>query len=192
MTKKSIAAAAMTVATVLAGGAAVAGGMAEPVSAPAPVVAAPDVMADTDWSGAYVGLSFGTGTADNSFDEFDLETTGLHAGYRLDRGALVLGGELAYAIQAIEGETEDQTSIRLKGIVGYDAGKFLPYAVVGVSSLAFDEETGSGLILGAGAAYKVTDSLEIGLEYTVETSDDLFDTAEVTLTDISLRASYAF
>lgn len=167
---------------------AVAGGLADPVDPPA----TPPAVAETDWTGPYAGLSFGTGTANNSFSDFEMETIGGHLGYRFDLGQYVAGGELQYVQQGIEGETVDQTSLRLKGTIGYDLGQFLPYALVGVSSLEFDEESGSGVLYGIGVDYAISDRFSIGGEWVTETSDDLFDSGDVELQDLALRATFNF
>ena len=55
-----------------------------------------------DWSGAYVGLSYGFASGDYSFtsapirDMDDRSLTQLFGGYQVQRGALVYGGELAF------------------------------------------------------------------------------------------------
>ena len=75
-----------------------------------PTVVADDPMPDAmaapaaahDWSGPYVGLSYGRTSADidfsttGAFDFNDGKAAGLYAGYLFQRGQLVYGGELAF------------------------------------------------------------------------------------------------
>lgn len=92
---------------------------------------------------------------------------GLHIGYMYDIGNLVLGAELDYdqinfdeLSGSIQGVTvsenvdgEDGTIARLKGRVGYNAGRFLPYATAGVARLDVDSEDTNGTFYGAGVAF---------------------------------------
>jgi opacity protein-like surface antigen len=68
------------------------------------VIAPPPTSTVTDWSGAYVGLSYGFASGDYSFTQLngvnrdmdDGSLTQLFGGYQVQRGALVYGGELAF------------------------------------------------------------------------------------------------
>ncbi len=181
---------ALAIAAALSGGAAFAGGLAESAAPSAGPVAPAAPVAD--WSGGYAGLSFGAGTATDSAADHDLSVLGAHGGYRVDTGPLVYGGELQYARQDIDTAASEQTSLRLKGAVGYDAGRLLPYVVVGLSSLAYEDDSGSGTLYGLGADFAVSDRVTVGAEYLMETSEDLFAGQEVEASDVSLRASFNF
>ena len=78
---------------------ALAGGptIVEPDPMPAAMAAPVEVH---DWSGAYVGLSYGRTNNDLTldsmpFDANDGTTTGFFAGYLMQRGNFVYGGELS-------------------------------------------------------------------------------------------------
>ncbi|NHB77670.1 outer membrane protein [Rhodobacter calidifons] len=181
---------------VLSAGAAQAGG---PVAVPAdPVVAAPAAAAGYDWTGFYVGLSAMSGDFRNSVGgTSDTNGFGLQAGYLRDFGNLVLGGELAYAkIDYDDFASTESTSTRLKLIGGYGAGRFMPYAFVGLSSakvtgplVASDTMTNYGL----GAKVAVTQRIAVGLEYLVEDKNDFDGTGlDIKLKEIALRVDYRF
>lgn len=96
---------------------------------------------------------------------------GLRAGYQYDFGQLVLGGEvnrqLDPALIARSSAAIEETR-RLKARIGYDAGAWLPYAVVGYSwqdtsdrSSSFNDE---GASYGIGAAYQINDWVVLGTE----------------------------
>ncbi|MEJ6812898.1 MAG: hypothetical protein QNK87_01360 [Octadecabacter sp.] len=83
--------------------AAKAGNLSEPISRSIVPTLAP-TSTTTDWSGAYVGLSYGFASGDYDFtllngdtrDMDDGSLTQLFGGYQVQRGALVYGGELAF------------------------------------------------------------------------------------------------
>jgi len=87
--------------------AATAGGLADPVMAPAPApiaVAPAPMMASADWTGFYIGGSVGTSdvnVADG--DDIDASNYGIQAGYLYDLGAVVLGGEIDYDKLDVDG-----------------------------------------------------------------------------------------
>jgi outer membrane immunogenic protein len=180
-------------------GPAVAGGPIEPIMEPQPVGVAVVPSPSYDWTGAYVGLSFGRGTAsdDGGLTETDTDLLGLQVGYLRDLGTLVVGGELAHVrggYDAFPGN--DWNSTRAKLIGGFDAGRFLPYGFVGLSSYnvtGASEFSDTVTIYGLGAKFGVTERLAVGLEYLVENKDD-FDTTgdDLESSDLSLRLDYRF
>ena len=193
----------------LIGGAAMAGGLAEPIVVvePAPVVAAPVVMMSGDWTGFYAGGQLGYGTVDEESlpDDFDFNgaTYGVHAGYLYDFGSIVAGAEVDYDATNIEsdeidGETAEVDSIaRAKLIVGYDAGALLPYLTGGVAqatlSSSMDEVDDTGTFLGGGVAYQISDNFRIGGEVLAHQFDDFDDSgADFDVTTASLKASFSF
>ena len=184
--------------------AAFAGGIAEPVAV-APVAAPVAVVApapSTDWSGFYAGGSIGTGSLsfeDVDDSDTDLSSYGIHAGYLYDLGAVVLGAEGEYSVLDIDGSGDetDSTVARLKGIVGYDAGQFLPYATAGGAQLSIDEggesESSNGYFYGAGVMFKATDRITVGAEVLQHRFDDIFETgANADVTTGALKVSFTF
>lgn len=181
--------------------AATAGNLAEtvidPAPTPAPVAATPQLSV---WNGFYAGGQIGTGDAtdeDNSSLNPDFNIYGVHAGYMYDLGSLVLGAELDYNIVNVDVANELDFSLsHLKLRAGYDAGRFLPYATVGVARFSVDDDLGidsvteTGFAYGLGVAYAASDKFIIGAEYLRSTIDD--DGGDVDLDAFSLRASYKF
>jgi opacity protein-like surface antigen len=171
---------------------------------------APEVQ---DWSGPYVGLSYGGTSADITFrtdGAFDLDDgnmRGLLAGYLWQREAVVLGGELA--LNAVSGTVapghgccEIDQSVDLKARVGYAADRALVYVVLGHSRLRYLDPSGrafdlDGFAYGIGAEYAATRHLALGLEYLARdgsgtATDDPSATARAEFDTVSLRIAYAF
>lgn len=197
----------ITVSAITMSSAAFAGGYVAPVAAPAPVVVTAPVMMAPDWSGFYAGLQYGQGSAEVSgfgvtVDAGDFDAYGLHAGYTRDFGQFVLGGELDYNKVDFDDADEDGDLVRLRARAGYDAGRFLPYATLGVArvsgDIGDDSVSETGVTYGIGADFRVTDSFTLGLEYSRNDFSDVLEdelgTSGVDLdTDlVQVRASYRF
>lgn len=179
--------------------AATAGGLADPVMAPAPApiaVAPAPMMASADWTGFYIGGSVGTSdvnVADG--DDIDASNYGIQAGYLYDLGAVVLGGEIDYDKLDVDG-LGDASVLRLKGKVGYDAGAFMPYVTAGGAQLTLKDLgdiDDTGYFFGVGADYAVTDNVRVGAEVLQHKFED-FNTvnADVEATTMALKVSYSF
>lgn len=175
-----------------------AGGLEAPVTE-APVPAPMVYATGTDWSGFYAGLQYGTGDLSASaggvsVDIADFDAYGAHAGYMWDLGTVVVGAELDYNNVSLDVDgAEDGDLLRLRGRVGADLGRFLPYASLGVARLSSDGESETGTVYGVGADFLVSDSFSVGAEYTKHDFDDLGGTgisAEADL--IQVRASFRF
>lgn len=177
-----------------------AGSLAEPVITPAPVMVAqvPMVVA-SDWTGFYIGGGVGLGNVDVGTDPtIDTNDLSVHAGYLYDMGSTAIGGELEYERIDFKdtGDDYDASVLRLKGIVGYDAGAFLPYITVGGAQLSLEDGSGAedtGYFYGAGAQYAVSDNFRLGaeiLQHEFENFDD--GGADISAQTISLRVSYQF
>ena len=189
-------------ALLTAGSSAFAGGLAEPVMAPAPapVAVAPVAMApmSADWSGFYIGGQYGAGSVDldtgAASTSLDLTNYGVQAGYLYDLGSFVVGGEASYNVLDIDTLGDDNSVTRVGVIAGYDAGRFMPYLAGGYASL--DTNTlgnDNGYYYGAGATYAVTDSINVGVEYLKHEFDDFNNTGtDVTADTTSLKVSYKF
>ncbi|GGL79898.1 outer membrane protein [Wenxinia marina] len=188
-------------ALTLTAGAAAAGGMADPAPTPivtAPVVVTPPPAPAADWSGFYGGLSYGVGSAEfgDGDDPFEYDTSGFggQVGYLFDFGRIVAGAEVQYfagEYELVDSDTAfDAGLTRAKAIVGYDAGRFMPYAFVGASMLDIDDldESYNGYNYGVGAEYMVSNRFSIGAEY----GRDEFDDEELSSDLVSIRANFRF
>jgi outer membrane immunogenic protein len=175
-----------------------AGGPIDTVVEPAP--AAEVTMPSFSWTGFYVGLSYGNGSASDDGGATDTGTDprGFQAGYLRDLGTFVLGGELAYVQGGFDDfPTQEWASTRVKLIGGYDAGRFLPYGFVGLSEFDLDngDQTDTTTIYGLGGRFAVgaTGRLVMGIEYLVEKKDDFNNgTFDLDNNDLSLRLDYRF
>ncbi|WP_167851013.1 MULTISPECIES: outer membrane protein [Tabrizicola] len=185
---------------VLAAGPASAGGPV--VVASEPVVAAPVAPAapSYDWTGFYAGLALTMGSIDDGTISYDTQGFGVQAGYLHDLGRFVVGGELSYSTSDLEDITDASvSSTRLKLIGGFDAGRVLPYAFIGVSDMKLDEggdtasDTATAYGIGARFAFGAQGRLVAGVEYLVEKKDDFDGSAiDIDNREFALRLDYRF
>lgn len=203
-----------TVAAALAGTTAFAGGYTPPV-VEQPVIAPVEAPVDTgsDWTGGYVGLQYGQGDLDTDYPAetlpngtvepaesatFDLDAYGVHGGYLYDLGQFVVGGELDYnklAFDDVEGATIDDGDLwRLRGRAGYDLGRWLPYASLGMAHMSVGDVSENGVSYGLGVDFKVTEKFTVGAEYSWQSWSDLdnVDNFDADLDLIQIRGSYHF
>lgn len=154
---------------------------AEGGNAPPPV--GPQVVpsSDSDWTGPYLGLSFGRLDTEDGVDSDDTNYIALSGGYLWDFGDIVLGADLGYyEHEEFDGAFAgyDDREIRLRARLGYDLGRVLPYVSLGVShwTLDFGPDSGSDTTFGygIGAEFMVTESLMLGVDY-YYSSNDSFD-----------------
>lgn len=193
---------AATAAAILISAPAFAGSMAEPtMSAEVYNPPAPNSyqMMDLDtatWDGLYVGASTGYNTQ-SGVDGSGLGL-GMHAGYNLDMGTMVVGAEVAYSPFGNEfdddaGDMKGSFSAKVKA--GYDAGDFLPYATLGVkrasADLAGTTQTGTGVTYGVGVDYRFTDSIILGGELSQAKFSD-FDGTGTDLSQTAIDAKISF
>lgn len=178
-------------------GQALAGGMTEPAPE-APVAPAVQPAPSFDWSGFYAGLSVTDGSVSDG-EDFNTSGFGVQAGYLYDLGTFVVGGELAYSNADIEDEVSDITATRLKLLGGYDAGRFLPYAFVGLSDVEVSDgatsisDTVTNYGLGGRFAFGADGRFVAGLEYIVEDKNNFADSGfDLDRDEISLRLDYRF
>jgi len=175
-------------------------------------IAAPAPASATDWSGFYIGASAGmaNGTLENSYfvsDDLDSNTLfGVFAGYNLQNGNMVYGGEVEYSLTPIEfvnfTSTTLEDSIDLKGRVGYAFGNALVYGVAGYSFTTLNDKSSlaplSGISIGAGLDYKFCHRYFVGAEYLARNVSGAFEDNELnTFTDqmvstVKLRAGASF
>lgn len=159
-------------------------------------------MGSGDWSGAYGGLSLGYGEAQGDVglgDDINGGSWGLFGGYQADFGTFVLGGELEYTWLEW---TDDTTGIdvdnvaRAKLRLGYDAGSFLPYAVLGSARLYTSdglEDNDVGYFYGVGADYAFSQNVFVGAEYLWHEFGDYADTGiDIDAQTFQARVAYSF
>ncbi|GAB5445996.1 outer membrane protein [Gymnodinialimonas sp.] len=190
-------------------------GPVEVPPAPVPVVIDPVVT----WDGFYVGLGAATTMGDIDFFNPDvpreLDDGNLHsifAGYRMQNGNLVYGGELALhmvdeiAVTGFAGTSAlDGTFVDARATLGYALGSVLVYGALGFSTGTYDDILATdgnefdltGFNYGLGAEFQITDSIIVGLDYTArmlegDNPNSATQTTEVDLNTISLRASFRF
>ena len=164
-----------------------------PVIAPAPA----PVFAGGDWTGPYVGLSFGNTdvTTSAAGAEGDNGTYGIHAGYDYDFGRFVVGGELEYDKTDIDlgGAATVDNVARLKLRGGYDLGRTLVYATVGAARADTSLGNDTGGFAGIGMAYQVTDQFTLGGEVLEHRFDDIGGSGiDADATTFNLRGSFRF
>ncbi len=135
---------------------------------------------------------------------------GVHVGYNHDFGALVLGAELSvdfpsvdirFAPTGVPGRREIDSVTAVKAKAGYDAGRFLPYAVIGYASQGFNDTSGlaedltfDGMTYGVGMSYLASPNLVTGIEalwFDLDPTDPATGlTSEGSV--VNLRLSYKF
>ena len=198
--------------------ASLAGGPVVVVDDPAPErpVAARDVH---DWSGFFVGLGYGSTSAERTLGPLgfpplpastialtDGRAASLHAGYLLQRGNLVYGGELSWSSlsdttlsPATDGEVD--RAIDLKARLGFAANRVLIYGILGYSHVNFSAPADEGFSTagpsyGLGVDFAATQRLSLGLEYLVrQTGGDLDSPArsvDLDVDTLSLRVGFNF
>lgn len=187
-----------------------AGGMATPNAEPA--VEAPMAAPTSNWSGAYVGGFVGAGifggtAQDLGGDALDADGIvsrlhdpaaefGVRAGYNMQRGNLVYGGEIDLSGTTFDVEAQYDDDYRqeastsamlgITGRAGLAVGNTLAFVRGGVGfakigacisddedSCEFDDdeildvsETVTGVIFGAGIEHQFSDALSLTMEYT--------------------------
>ncbi|MDM7930881.1 outer membrane beta-barrel protein [Tabrizicola sp.] len=190
-----------------------AGGPVAVADDPAPA-AAPAPAAVHDWSGPYVGLSYGrtSGDLNDSFTVYDYETgsaAGGFLGYNLQRGRVVYGAELAYSsvndaiLVGAGGDDSLDSLLDLRGRIGFAAGKALVYGAVGYSRGELtvngtDSPSVSGTSLGLGVDFMLGQRAFVGIDYTSRnlsgTNDNPGNTFDIdtTVNSVGLRVGLSF
>lgn len=182
-------------ATGLGSTAAIAGNLettyVEPVpAAPAPVA----VVNDTDWTGGYVGLSYGNLDSQIGGSSENGGVYGIHGGYDYDFGNVVLGGELEYIGTGDDydvGGVDVDSMTRAKARLGYDFGSTLVYATAGAAKIETSIGDDTGAVGGVGLDYKVTDNFSVGGEALHHSFNDVGG-SDLEAQTFSLRGSFRF
>lgn len=170
------------------------------------------------WEGAYIGLfgGYGFGSIDDSVDQdYGLEDNelglsgwlvGATAGANFALGSGIVAGVAGdVAWSNISGEYEgfdynvDWTG-SLRGLVGVDAGVFMPYVTAGVAfangtasdGIETDSQLHTGWTAGIGTQVAVTDNLSLDVQYRFSDYGskiyDLSDNDDVKLTTNAVTA----
>lgn len=175
------------------------------------LASAPVTLWAQDWSGPYVGLTFGQGSGDvqapASFD-LDGESYGIVVGYNIQSGALVYGGELAYhnasvdLVSAAPFVQRYEELLDLKARIGYASGKLLAYGVLGYSTNEYNlnntvTSTGGGISYGLGVDYNISDAVFVGAEYLRRNMDNDavvpgINALDANLSTLSVRVGVSF
>ena len=148
-----------------------------------------------DWTGPYVGLSFGRLDTQAGGVSTDGGVYGIYGGYDYDFGRFVLGGELDFQAgddYAIGGVDVDNV-MRLKARAGVDLGKALLYGTAGIGRIDTSLGDETGPLGGVGIEYKLTDSFTIGAEALAHRFEDIAGSGvDADAQTYSLRASFRF
>ena len=169
-----------------------------------------------DWSGFYGGAALSSvsgnwqhmdtpsGPITNFGDYSSAGMVSLFAGYNVQSGNLVYGGEFSagrasdLCFEDYPGECADKF-MDLKGRLGYAFGQALVYGVAGLTQLEYDYAppayTLTGVNYGLGVDYRVSDSYFVGgeiLHRNTESDEFQGDVTEHSFTSVSLRFGMQF
>jgi len=147
-----------------------------------------------DWSGFLLGASIGRHEArTSSMTGRDNAVPGLHLGYDLDFGQLVLGGEVEVERAQMQvGSVEIQDMQRIKLRAGYDFGQVLGYMTVGGVRAESGQNQDIGAVVGVGLSYSLNQNLQLGGELLYQDIDGLNPGGFMRSNSLSLRASFRF
>lgn len=147
-----------------------------------------------DWSGFFLGASIAHHGADtNSVSGQYSGVPGLHLGYDLDFGQLVLGGEVEIErAQFQAGSVEIQEMQRIKLRAGYDFGRTLGYVTLGGVRAETEQDHATGAVVGVGLTYSLNQNLQVGGELLYQDIDGLEAGGLRRSNSLSLRASFRF
>lgn len=184
--------------------AAMAGGMAAPVTEPPVASPAPVAAAEpsVDWTGFYGGMSLGVGHSFGNVagNSGKMRIAGANLGYRTDIGKMIVGGELSYDKDNI-GKSNSTTGSQinnttaLKLQVGTDIGRTLVYGSAGVARadarVGGVTGTDTGYTVGVGADYALTQQWTLGGEVATDRYKN-FNNSGVDLKDTTLKVKLGF
>ena len=157
----------------------------------------------------YAGLAYSSFGGENEYEgdgEYELkgDIAEVFFGVTRDMGTYSIGGELSVTTGAVyeegyEDEYEFTSIVDLKGRLGYNAGQFMPYGILGLSVATFEvdggddfSETSTGVIAGLGAEYAITQSFAIGAEFATRRFSIDDGSVESAVNSASLRGSFRF
>ncbi len=146
-----------------------------------PASAQSSLQPSGEWASSYLGVQVSTRlesalTFDafpNDPSELDRIIGGGHFGFRRQRDAFVYGAEIELLLSEPvldDGTDTRATTTRIGGTLGYDVGRFLPYATLGLGrmtfqdTMAFGDTASFGTFGGLGVLYDLGASTDIGVE----------------------------
>ncbi len=164
------------------------------------LAAAPAMTFAQDWTGPYAGFQIGGSDIDVD-DGLEVDgdgpSYGIFAGYNVQAGTLVYGGELDYDVTEYDianGTAEVDSTTRLKGRVGTELGGGLAYGTAGIV-WATSPELGddNGYLFGVGYDLPVTPNMTFGAEVLQHQFEDYNDLGlDVGVTTVKARVSFSF
>lgn len=132
----------------------------------------------SNWAGFYAGAHLGYGNGRSRSAEFDGFIGGIHAGYNVQSGSIVMGGvlDLGYSGVDYRAFTETfrqkwQASARAR--LGYSFDRFLPFVTAGLAYTTAAMKAGGakasnghvGYVIGIGGEMMITDRISANLQY---------------------------
>jgi opacity protein-like surface antigen len=155
-----------------------------------------------DWTGLYGGVSLGYGDVSGDVvlgDDINGTNYGIFVGYQRQFNAVVVGGELEWSATEWTDDTiglDVDSVARAKVRLGYDAGSFLPYAVIGAAQVATSgavDDDDNGWFYGAGVDFGLGNGIVLGAEVLQHEFNDYADTGiDVSATTLTARVAYSF
>ena len=148
-----------------------------------------------DWSGPYVG---GQASMRNGVTGADGGGVGLglHGGYNIDLGNLVLGGEFEYEhVQLLQSGSGNYLNNvgRLKLRAGRDFGATMAYAIFGGVNGDTTDGSETGIVYGLGLVAEVGDRVTLSGEALRQVFDNFASAGRNLKTDsLSVRVSFRF
>lgn len=164
------------------------------------IAAAPAATFAQDWTGPYAGFQLGTAEidVDGALEvDGDGPSYGIFAGYNIQEGGVVYGGEFDYDVteyDIADGTAEVDSTTRLKARIGVPVGQGLAYGTAGIV-WATSPELGddNGYLYGIGYDLPVTPNMVVGAELLGHEFEDYNDTgADVGVTTLKARVSFSF
>ncbi len=166
------------------------------------------------WDGFYVGLQVDAlPDSEFSVDAFPTVTgeiegvnAGIFMGYRRQFSQFVVGGEVdftsgsidtSFAVAGFASTVDSRILLTRAGAeVGYDAGRFLPYATAGFARINFQDTTGgdntsNGYYAGVGLEYQTGLRSSVGAEILRHTFEDFSLASGVNLEVTSFGLNFA-
>ena len=166
--------------------------------AAAALAAAPAAVFAQDWTGPYAGFQIGGSDIDVDGAPLtgDGPSYGVFAGYNIQAGNLVYGGEFDYDTTEYEiGDTvEVESTTRLKGRIGSEVGGGLLYGTAGIvwatSPQLGDDD---GYLFGVGYDFPVSDNMIAGAEILQHEFEEYNGGAlDVSVTTFKARVAFNF
>jgi outer membrane immunogenic protein len=159
------------------------------------LVSAAGTLQASDWTGGYVGAQAGQANSDGASGGAAAEL-GLHGGYNVDYGGLVLGGEFEFARMQLaqrNGAEVLSNVSRIKLRAGRDFGTTMAYAVMGGVNGTAPAGNETGLVFGIGVATRVGEYMTLSTEALRQVFDNYANGPSSLKTDsFSVRVSFRF